>query len=646
MANTVPSTMVFRIGMASRLSRNASRTNYRSFSTSHYHSHAFFNARRAHKGQKPARSTPVFLLFSALGLAGCIGTFSSANIQNNASTHGHDFINNDTIPLVQQTELSLHNKPDDCWVSIHGHVYDVTEFLEAHPGGADKLLRFAGKDATRSFRLQHPEGHLERYLGEEAYRGELIVPAKEKKKKNGKGKASREEKMKEDFEKETVKKNHIPRPASNEDDIDKISKYYLSIVDKNLKKEKGTKDFKKKQTVERVFNAEDKPSLDQIFSTNDFEYVAKKVLPDLVYTYLQTGSDNEFSRYEDRAALCRIFFRPKCLVDVSELQMNSKVLGINAEVPFLVGAFPGSGLIQEEGETLVVKSASERNVLQIIPKDSDSSVEEIMKEAKGRDIFYQYSIDNKEELANGASVLNELKKKYPNIRGFFIDVENSNSGNLEHYKKVEAGKHQTEENPAPQLQVGAARSNFKLCWSDLQKLKNEVNVPIVLKGVQRSEDILRSRELGFHGVMISNHEGKQLDQNQSAIEILYDARRKLQDGNADFDIFVEGGFRRGSDIVKALCLGGKPVVSKPVLFSEIYGEAGVKKGIDILNKEIATTMRLIGARSVSELGEEFIDCTSLQFKMTAVRNLDAMYDANYTPMPPPPFQNQDKLKMV
>ncbi|GAV27213.1 hypothetical protein PMKS-000677 [Pichia membranifaciens] len=593
-----------------------------------------------------------FVLISGVGLLGCFAAICSPNVQNNASTHGHDFINSDTIPIVQQAELSLHNKPGDCWVSIHGHVYDVTEFLEAHPGGADKLLRFAGKDATRSFRLQHPEGHLERYLGEEAYRGELLVPKKEKATKKVKEKKEKLEKVEKEEKQDASERHERDRKSSRPEvtEIDELGEYYENIIYDHLKKEnkkssKKSKNVKANDNVKQTYSIENKPSLDQIFSMNDFEYVAQKILPDLVYTYLQTGSDNEFSRYEDRAALCRIFFRPKCLVDVRVLELTSQVLGAEAGMPFLVGAFPGSGLIQAEGETVVVRSACDRNILQIIPKDSDSSLEEIMKMSKGKDVFYQYSIDSREEFDASANVLNELKTQFPNIRGFFIDVESSISGNLEHYKKVEASRHQMEEHPAPQLRPKSETEDFRLCWADLQKLKREVDAPIVLKGIQRSEDVVKSRELGFRGVLISNHEGKQLDQGQSSIEILHEARRRLGE-TSDFHVFVEGGFRRGSDLVKALCLGGTPVVSKPILFSEVYGEAGVEKALDILSREVATTMRLIGAKSVSELSGEFVDCESLRFKATAVRNLDAMYDANYTEMPVPPFENQTTLRMI
>lgn len=595
------------------------------------------------------RSFAIAVGILSLGVT-CYSCVQVQNIKNASSTHGHDYLNADTIPIIQMSELNKHNKEDDCWVSIHGHVYDVTEFLENHPGGKDKLLRFAGKDATRGFKLQHPQTYLETFLDDKIYRGELLVVKDEKEKKEKRKFKSEDENVDvhEKFEKTTVTADTDLDELKNKD----ITTYYKTVADQYLKKldKKKTKKARKKKkikledTVEVKFTDEHKPELSQIFSLNDFEYIAKKVMPELVYSFIQSGTDNEISRYEERAALGRIFFRPKCLVDVTNIDLSNKYLGIKSKMPFLIGPLTGSGLVQNEGENLVIRSGVvDKNVTMIIPKDSDSGLDDLMMESRGKEIFYQYSIDSKEELENSVSLLNDLTTKYPNIKGIFINVNHSYSGNLEHYKKIEASRHLTKYSPAPELHL-KTESEFKLCWNDLVKIKNSVKVPVVLRGIQRSEDILKCQELGFKGISISNYDGKTMDQTQSSIEILYDSKDKLKDPN--FDIFVENNFRRGSDIVKALCLGGKPIITKPILFSELYGEEGVKRSIDILTKEVITTMKLIGAKSVNELNEDFIDCESLKFKSTISLNLDRVYDDNYSNIPPPLFSNQEKLRMI
>ena len=558
-------------------------------------------------------------------------------ISNESVTNGSTSVNADTIPIVQLQELSQHDCADDCWIAIHGHVYEITEFLKAHPGGEAKLMKYAGRDATRGFRMQHPEGYLKRYLGEENYKGELLVP--EKTKRLAGERAERKKRNRPD-------KDEMPIPVIEED----IYKYYRDVVDTYIK-ENGTKNKKNKQSKERKdfrtirqYTIDEKPELSQIFSLNDFEYVAKKVLPELVYTYIQSGSDNEVSRYEDRAALCRIFFRPRCLVDVSELDLSCFALGSKLETPFLIGSFTGSGLIQEAAETLVMKSASKADISQIIPKDSDSPLSEIMEASGGRDTFYQYSIDSKLEMESCIQDLNELTNTYANVKAIFIDVTGTIPSNLEHYKKIEASRHPLADNPAPQLQV-KEHVKCEMSWDDLIKIKNGTNVPVILKGILRADDIVHCQKLGFRGVMISGHNGKHVDQYQTPIEVLHEVNGKLGD-TTDFSVFVEGDFRRGSDIVKTLCLRGIPVVGKAILFSEIYGEMGVDKSMDILKREISTTMRLIGARSVADLGTEYIDTESLKFKVSGMKSMDAMFDSNYTNLPPPVFGNQEKLKML
>lgn len=553
------------------------------------------------------------------------------SINNDSGNHrGHDFINADTIPIVTLEELNQHATSTDCWVAIHGHVYDITDFLQAHPGGEARLMRFAGKDATKGFRLQHPEGYLERYLGAENYKGEFLLPKKEKKNKKEQEKSLENKKgLKQEL------------GVSFEDSKDEdVYQYYKKVVDQYLEKKKSNKEKSVKKTTTEV-----KPSLNQIFSLNDFEYVAKKVLPELVYTYIQSGSDNEVSRYEDRAALCRIFFRPRCLVDVSELDLSNEFLGLKVTSPFIVGSFTGSGLIQNSAESLVMKCASKAGVPYIIPKNSDSPLSEVMESSLGTENFYQYSIDSATEMKTCAKDLNNLVESYPNIKAVFIDVTGTIPTNIEHYRKVEAARHLLQDNPAPQIKV-KERVKCEMSWDDLVRIKSEVKVPIILKGVLRPEDVLKSQQLGFKGVMISGHDGKHIDQYQSPIEVLYNVHKTIGDNTEDFSVFVESDFRRGSDIVKTLCLNGIPVLGKAILFSEVYGEEGVDKSIETLKNEISTTMKLIGVKSVRDLNAEYVDTESLNFKVSGSRSLDAMYDSNYTKLPPPAFLNQEKLKML
>lgn len=158
---------------------------------------------------------------------------------------------------------------------------------------------------------------------------------------------------------------------------------------------------------------------------------------------------------------------------------------------------------------------------------------------------------------------------------------------------------------------------FRLEWKDLQTLQTKTALPIILKGVLSKDDVIKASKLGFKGVVISNHGGRQLDYAPPPIEVLAEVNRatkteKLNDG---FEIYIDGGIRRGSDIVKCLCLGAKGVgLGRPFLYSMAgYGEEGVTKCIQILKEETLRDMQLIGVRSIDQLNDSYLDLSRLKY---------------------------------
>lgn len=542
----------------------------------------------------------------------------------NTKVWNDEGVNVDASPLITQVELAKHNSMGDLWVAIHGHVYDVSEFVESHPGGVDKLLQYAGKDGTRGFRMQHPEVYLERFLDPEWYKGELLKErAGNKKKAKAKTKAQTGEK--------------VERVEGSSDE-----EYYKALAREHVKPKKK-KEMTNNAERERLvtYTHEQKPHLSQIFSLSDFETVAKHLLPPLVYAYIQSGADNEYSVRENRRALGRIFFRPRCLVDVHHANPRTKVLGSSVELPFIIGTLNGSQLMDGKGdENMVIETASNNGVLTLISQNSQVSLDSVAQ--RNASVLYQFSIDGHEELEGAGKAIGALYKQYPNIKGFLITIDAPVVGNKERYKKLEAQGHQYSDHPAPQVQT----REYCLTWKDLAKVRAECGgAPIVVGGLQRPDDVMRCKEMGFHGAMISNHCGKTLDQGLAPIEVLKDVHKHLGGKPAGIELFVEGGFRRGSDVLKAICLGATPAISKPILFSQLYGEEGVAKSLEILRSEIIRGMKFLGVNSVSELDSSFLDTESLSFRVNTVDD-DNLYASNYTAMPPPPFKNQHHLKFV
>ena len=166
-------------------------------------------------------------------------------------------------------------------------------------------------------------------------------------------------------------------------------------------------------------------------------------------------------------------------------------------------------------------------------------------------------------------------------------------------------------------------------------------MPVVLKGVQRVEDVLKAVEYGVHGVALSNHGGRQLDTSRSGIEILAEVMPALHArGWQDrIEVFVDGGIRRATDIIKALCLGAKGVgIGRPFLFAmSAYGLPGVDRAMQLLKDEMEMNMRLIGCSSIGELDSTLVDANGLSMHSTGIPEdvLESrVYDPLVSPAPP------------
>jgi L-lactate dehydrogenase (cytochrome) len=194
---------------------------------------------------------------------------------------------------------------------------------------------------------------------------------------------------------------------------------------------------------------------------------------------------------------------------------------------------------------------------------------------------------------------------------------------------------------------GAARaiSSFidpSLSWSDIPWFLSITRMPVILKGVQRLEDVLRAAESGVHGVVLSNHGGRQLDYAPTGMELLEQCMPELRRrGHSSFSVFVDGGVRRGSDIIKAMCLGATGVgIGRPFLYAmSSYGVHGVERAMQLLKDEMEMCMRLLGAPSIADLTPELVDTAALRLKPVAVA-ASVLQDTAYEGLAPPRFKSK------
>ncbi|KAF2660441.1 hypothetical protein K491DRAFT_688202 [Lophiostoma macrostomum CBS 122681] len=480
----------------------------------------------------------------------------------------HDSNDTQAVKLTGE-DIAKHNSKDSCWVIVHGRAYDVTEFLPEHPGGSKIILKYAGKDATEEFEPIHPPDTLDKYLDKSKHLGEVDMNTVE------------EEEKVEDPDEEA-----------------------------------------RQERISRM------PILEQCYNLMDFEAVARNTMKKTAWAYYSSGADDEITMRENHNAYHKIWFRPRILVDVENIDTSTTMLGTPCDMPFYVTATALGKLGNPEGEVILTRGAKKHNVIQMIPTLASCSFDEILDAAEDGQCQWLQLYVNKDRAVTERIVKHAEKR---GCKGLFITVDAPQLGRREKdmrskFSDVGSNVQDTSGDNVDRSQ-GAARaiSSFidpSLSWKDIPWFLSITKMPIILKGVQCVEDVIRAIESGVQGVVLSNHGGRQLDFARSGIEVLAEVMPVLRErGWQDrIEIYVDGGVRRATDIIKALCLGAKGVgIGRPFLYAmSAYGLPGVDRAMQLLKDEMEMNMRLIGASKISELNSTLVDTRGLSMHTATV----------------------------
>jgi L-lactate dehydrogenase (cytochrome) len=313
-------------------------------------------------------------------------------------------------------------------------------------------------------------------------------------------------------------------------------------------------------------------------------------------------------------------------VDVEKIDFSTTMLGTKVDIPFYVTATALGKLGHPEGEVVLTRAARKHNVVQMIPTLASCSFDEIMNAAESDQVQWMQLYVNKDRSITKKIVQHAESR---GCKGLFITVDAPQLGRREkdmRTKFTEAGSN-IQSGSQTDTSQGAARaiSSFidpGLSWKDIPWFQSITKMPIILKGVQRVEDVIRAIESGVQGVVLSNHGGRQLDFARSGIEILAEVMPVLRERGWEnrIEIFVDGGVRRATDIIKALCLGAKGVgIGRPFLYAmSAYGQPGVERAIQLLKDEMEMNMRLIGCSSIGQLNPTLVDARGLSAHYTGV----------------------------
>ncbi|OJJ02315.1 hypothetical protein ASPVEDRAFT_133109 [Aspergillus versicolor CBS 583.65] len=490
--------------------------------------------------------------------------------------------------------VAEHNSKDSCWVIVHGKAYDVTEFLPEHPGGQKIILKYAGKDATEEFEPIHPPDTLDKYLDSSKHLGEVDMTTVEQE-----------------------EKAHDPEEAAREERIQRM------------------------------------PSLAACYNLLDFETVARSVMKKTAWAYYSSGADDEITMRENHSAFHKIWFRPRILVDVENVDFSTKMLGTKCSIPFYVTATALGKLGNPEGEVVLTRAAHDHDVIQMIPTLASCSFDEIVDARRGEQVQWLQLYVNKDR-AITKRIIEHAEAR--GCKGLFITVDAPQLGRREkdmRSKFSDVGSDvQASGGDSVDRSQGAARaiSSFidpSLSWKDIPWFKSVTKMPIVLKGVQCVEDVLRAVEAGVQGVVLSNHGGRQLDTAPSGVEVLAQVMPILRERGWEdkIEIFIDGGVRRATDILKAICLGAKGVgIGRPFLYAmSAYGQPGVDRAMQLLKDELEMNMRLIGAQKIEDLNPSMVDVRGLVGGHSASVPSDTLSLGAYDPLQAPRFSEKAKL---
>lgn len=277
-----------------------------------------------------------------------------------------------------------------------------------------------------------------------------------------------------------------------------------------------------------------------------------------------------------------------------------------------------------------MRAAYKERIIQMVPKlltyPRDKFFSEVPHDQKK---WAQLHFDTQQELDDMPKFVERINK-CKNIKGIFVNVDLADLGNRERDSRLRVEDEELASALTACANNGKVNYPKKFLWSDILRLKSMTDLPIALKGVQRGEDVLKAAENGVDAVVLSNHGGRQLDFSRSPLEVLIEAKEMLKSKHLEnkIEIYVDGGIRRGSDIIKALCLGAKGVgLGRPFLYAmSSYGEEGVVRAIQILKTEMKNNMKLLGVSRIEDLNEDLVDTSSLKFRNPSIN--DRLYDSD------------------
>jgi len=377
----------------------------------------------------------------------------------------------------------------------------------------------------------------------------------------------------------------------------------------------------------------------RIVNIADLRREAQRRLPRAVFDYIDGGADAEVTLRENCRAFEQVTFRPRCAVVTARPDLGVRIIGTDLALPFLLAPVGSSRLFHPDGEAGAARAAGEAGTAYILSTLSGTRVDEV-KAASSGPVWYQLYLVGGRDVAMAAIE----RARTAGCSALVVTIDTPVAGVRERdvrngAKELSSGAPRTmlpylpqflarprwlarflldgglmnfpnivlpETGPMPYADVAAALEQSAVCWDDLSWIRARWGGRLIVKGVHTGEDARRAIGEGADAIVVSNHGGRQLDGVAATLRTLPEVVAAV---NGATEILLDGGVRRGSDIVKAICLGARAVlIGRSYAYGlGAYGAGGVARAIDILRTDVSRTLKLLGCASIAELNPSYVE---------------------------------------
>lgn len=477
---------------------------------------------------------------------------------------------------ISVSEISSHNTETDCWIVVDGQVWDMTQFAPEHPGGPGIIYKYAGRDATRAYNQIHAP---------------------------------------------SIIKNALPAGALK------------GTVDKSTITEEWVGPFPDKAAkAQPARSSTEKPPLDSVINAHDFEIAAHNTASAKAWAFYSSASNDLVTRDLNAKLYSKVLFRPRVMRRVGNISTTTSILGQQVSFPLMIAPASMARLIHPDGELAIGRAAQTRKIIQCISNSASYAAKDIVSQpsVKSHPFIFQLYVDRQRHKSE--ALLRDLHQ-HKNICAIMVTTDAAAAGKREADERVSADENLQNamvETKAKNDKRGGGYGRLmggfidpNLNWDDITWLRSHTDLPLILKGIMSADDVHQALALGLEGVVLSNHGGRNLDTSPPALLVLLEIHARypeiitqhhpsspaVKSGTArPFSIFVDGGIRRGTDILKLVCLGAVAgAIGRPALFATGYGQEGVEQLIDILKDEFEVAMRNNGITSIEECGPEYVN---------------------------------------